>query len=92
MNVDHLTAIVYTQMVIHSALFVCLGKDQTAKITVTITNPLMKIGKVSWNPEEFPVDYLDEESLRESARNMVSPQTETSYASIIEIALDLLLE
>ena len=83
-------AIVFIQMVTPFVLFVRPGKVQTAKIT--ITNPLMKIGKVSWNPEEFPVDYLDEESLRESARNMVSPQTETSYASIIEIALDLLLE
>jgi len=79
-------------MVTPSALFVCLGKDQTAK--VTITNQMNNhIGPgISWNPEVFPVDYLDEESLRESARNMVSPQTETSYASIIEIALDLLLE
>ena len=84
--------IVFIQMVTHIALPVCLGKDQTAMFTITNQmNNHIGPGK-SWNPEEFPVDYRDEEFLRESARNMVSPQTETSYASIIEIALDLLLE
>tara|TARA_B100000035_G_scaffold40558_1_gene30540 strand:- start:2223 stop:2474 length:252 start_codon:yes stop_codon:yes gene_type:complete len=81
-------AIVCTPMDTPSVLFVTPGKAETAMFT--ITNPPMQ-DKITWNPEVFPVDFLEEESLRESARNMASPLTETSYASIIEIALDELL-
>ena len=70
-------------------LYVTPGKVETAMFT--ITNPLMQ-GKITWRPEEYQDDFLDEELARESARNMVSPLTENSYASIIETALDILLE
>jgi hypothetical protein len=82
-------AIACTQTATLFVLYVTPGKVETAMFT--ITNPLMQ-GKITWRPEEYQDDFLDEELARESARNMASPLTENSYASIIETALDILLE
>jgi hypothetical protein len=80
-------AIACIQMATLFVLYVTPGKVQTAIFTITIL-PMTII----WKPEEYQDDFLDEELARESARNMASPLTENSYASIIETALDVLLE
>ena len=69
-----------------SVLFVTPGKAETAKFT--ITKPPMYN---EWNKEDSHEGFQSEESLNEYAKSMESPQMETSYASIIETALDELL-
>ena len=54
----------------------------------TITKPPMYN---EWNKEDSHADFQSEESLNEFVRNMESQQMGTSYASIIETALDELL-
>lgn len=79
-------AIVCTPMGTPSVLFVTPGKAETAMFT--ITNPPMYN---EWNNEDSRDDYQSEESLNEFVKNMESQQMGTSYASIIETALDELL-
>lgn len=79
-------AIVCTPMVTPSVLFVTPGKGETAKFT--ITKPPMYN---EWNKEDSHEGFQSEESLNEYAKSMESPLMETSYASIIETALDELL-
>ena len=54
----------------------------------TITKPLMYN---EWSKEDSRDDFQGEESLNEFVRNMESQQMGTSYASIIETALEELL-
>ena len=54
----------------------------------TITKPPMYN---EWNNEDFRDDFQSEESLNEFVKSMESQQMGTSYASIIETALDELL-
>ena len=71
-----------------SVLFVTPGKAETAMFTITNQPPMYN----EWNPEDFRDVFLNEEFLNESAKNTESMQMENSYASIIETALDELLE
>lgn len=80
-------AIVCTPMVTPSVLFVTPGKAETAMFT--ITKPLLMYNE--WNPEESLADYQSEEFLKEYVKNMGSMPMETSYASIIEMAVDEIL-
>ena len=79
-------AIVCTPMGTPSVLFVTPGKAETAMFT--ITKPPMYN---EWNQEDFLDDFLDEVFPRKSVKNTESTKTETSYASIIETALDEIL-
>ena len=79
-------ATAYIQMDTPFVLFVTPGKAETAKFT--ITKPPMYN---EWNNADSHEGFQSEESLNEYAKSMESPQTETSYASIIETALDELL-
>ena len=54
----------------------------------TITKPPMYN---EWNQEDFLDDFLDEVFPKKSVKNTESTKTETSYASIIETALDEIL-
>tara|TARA_R100000030_G_scaffold67584_3_gene51542 strand:- start:564 stop:788 length:225 start_codon:yes stop_codon:yes gene_type:complete len=70
-----------------SVLFVTPGKAETAMFT--ITKPPMYN---EWNQEELLDDCLSEEFLSEYVKSMVSMPMEKSYASIIEMAVDEILE
>ena len=56
----------------------------------TITN--QKTMYTGWMQEDFPDDCLNEESVNEYVKSTESTQMETPYVSIIETALDALLE
>ena len=71
-------AIACTQTATLFVLYVTPGKVETA--IFTITNPPMQ-EKITWRPEEYQDDFLDEELARESAKNMASPSQKTNTNS-----------
>ena len=76
-----------TQMATPFVLFVTPGKAETTMFTITH----LKLMFTEWNQEAFQDDCQNEESVNEYVKSMGSTQMETSYASIIETALDVLL-
>ena len=81
-------ATVFIQMATPFVLFVTPGKAETTLFTITHLPPMY----TEWIQEDFPDDYQSEEFLKEYVQSMVSMPMENSYASIIETALDVLLE
>jgi hypothetical protein len=80
-------ATAYIQMDTPFVLFVTPGKAETTTITITKLPPMYN----EWNQEELLDDCQSEEFLKEFVKSTESMPMETSYASIIEMAVDAIL-